>query len=336
LRVAAALVGAIAFPSAIAAQSADEFYKGKQITIVAPAGAGGTYDHYSRLAAQFLGEHIPGNPRIIVQNMPGAGGATATNYVFNVAPRDGTVLMALHANALQAQLLGTPGVTYDIAQVTAIGQFTDFNSSISVIDTAPAKTIEEAKRIELVLGATGKSSVQYQVPVLMNAVLGTKFKVVSGYKGAQDQDLAMEQGELHGRVGSLVSWGVTRPDWIRDGRLRPLVQIGTTRAKDFAQVPLITELTAKDDERQMFMLLASGTILGQSLVGPPGLPADRAALLRAAFDKTVADPRLLAHVEKAKLEFDPRPARDLEAQIRRIHATPTAAVERVKTLVGVE
>ena len=308
-----------------------DFYKGKTITILVPIGPGGTYDLYARLGAEILQKHLPGKPQVITQLMTGGGGAVSTNYLANRSPQDGTSLLSLHGSAPQNQVLGVTGVSYDLGKFLMVGQFSPLNSSLTVWRaTAPATTIEEAKKKEVVLGSTGAGSYQYQLPVLLNALIGTKIKVVLGYRGIPEQNLAMERGEIHGRGGTLVSWAVTEAHWVRENKIAHLVQVGKARAKGFEDVPLATELVSDPNHKLAFDLVSAGSLMGRSLAASPGIPADRAKALRAAFDAGIKDPEILDKAKQMKLDLDPASGADLEAIVKRILATPKAVIELVQ------
>ena len=333
-RLAAAAIAASAGGFAKADPVAD-FYKGKTITILVPIGPGGTYDLYGRLGADILQKHLPGKPQVITQLMTGGGGAVSTNYIANRSPKDGTSLISLHGSAPQNQVLGTTGVSYDLAQFLMVGQFSPLNSSLTVWRaTSPAVTIEEAKKKEVVLGSTGAGSYQYQLPILLNNLIGTKFKVVLGYRGIPEENLAMERGEIHGRGGTLVSWAVTEAHWVRENKIAHLVQVGTRRAPGFDAVPLATELVTDAGHKQSLDLVSAGSLMGRSLAGSPGIPADRAKALRAAFDAGIKDPEIVAKAKELKLDLEPGSGAQLQAIVTRILATPKPVVAMVKKAIG--
>jgi tripartite-type tricarboxylate transporter receptor subunit TctC len=326
-------IGAAACGGAAADPVAD-FYKGKTITILVPIGPGGTYDLYGRLGAEIMQRHLPGKPTVITQLMTGGGGAVSTNYLANRAPKDGTALISLHGSAPQNQVLGVTGISYDLNQFLMIGQFAPLNSSLTVMRaTSPATTIEEAKKHEVVLGSTGQGSYQYHLPILLNKLIGTKFKVVLGYRGIPEQNLAMERGEIMGRGGTLVSWAVTEAHWVRDNKIAHLVQVGAKRAKGFENVPMATELVSDPNHKLAFDLVSAGSLMGRSLAGSPGIPADRAKALRDAFDKGMKDPEILAKAAEWKLDLEPASGAALEALVKRILSTPKPVVDMVKEAI---
>ncbi len=325
------LASALLAAGGAAADPVADFYKGKTVTILVPIGPGGTYDMYGRLGAAILEKYLPGKPQVITQLMTGGGGAVSTNYIANRSPQDGTALISLHGSAPQNQVLGATGVSYDLGKFLMIGQFSPLNSSLTVWRaTAPATTIEEAKKKEVVLGSTGAGSYQYQLPMLLNALIGTKIKVVLGYRGIPEQNLAMERGEIHGRGGTLVSWAVTEAHWVRENKIAHLVQVGNKRAKGFEDVPLATELVTDPNHKLAFDLVSAGSLMGRSLAGSPGIPADRGKALREAFDKGMKDPEILAKAQDMKLDLEPASGAELEAIVKRILATPKPVIDLVK------
>lgn len=320
------------------AASADpvaDFYKGKTITILVPIGPGGTYDLYGRLGAEIMQKYLPGKPQVITQLMTGGGGAVSTNYLANRSPKDGTALISLHGSAPQNQVLGATGVSYDLNKFLMIGQFAPLNSSLTVWRaTSPALTIEDAKKHVVVLGSTGQGSYQYHLPMLLNALVGTKFKVVLGYRGIPEENLAIERGEIMGRGGTLVSWAVTEEQWVRENKIAHLVQVGARRAKGFENVPMATELVSDPAHKQAFDLISSGSMMGRSLAGSPGIPADRAKALREAFDKGMKDPEILDKAKAMKLDLEPGSGEELQNLVKRILGTPKPVVELVKKAIG--
>lgn len=319
------------------ADSVAEFYKGKTITVIVPIGPGGTYDFYGRLGAKIMEKHLPGNPRVITQLMTGAGGAVAAGYLDKIAAKDGTVLLCMHASSPQNQVLGLTGDQYDLRKFLMIGQFVPLNSSLTVWrPTSPAVTVQEAKQKEVVLGSTGAGSYQYQLPALMNALLGTRFKIILGFKSVNEENVAMERGEIHGRGGTLVSWEITQPHWVKDNKIAHLVQIGAKPAKGFESVPLIQDLTTNPDYKKAFLLIGASSQLGRSLVGTPGIPPDRANALRAAFEKGMNDPEILAQAKAWKLDLDPISGEEMQATVTSILDTPQPVVDLVKKELNIK
>jgi tripartite-type tricarboxylate transporter receptor subunit TctC len=328
---------ALTFSLPAASQSPEQFYKGKTVTVIVPIGPGGTYDFYGRLGARIMEKHLPGQPNVITQLMTGAGGAVAAGYLDKVAPKDGTVLLCMHASSPQNQVLGVTGDRYDLRKFLMIGQFVPLNSSLTVWrPTSPALTIEDAKKEQVVLGSTGAGSYQYQLPALMNALLGTKFKIILGFKSVNEENVAMERGEIHGRGGTIMSWEITQPEWVKDNKIAHLVQIGAKPAKGFENVPLVQDLTTNPDYKKAFMLVGASSQLGRSLVGTPGIPPDRAKALRHAFEEGMKDPEILALAKSWKLDLDPIPGEEMEATVNAILDTPKPVVDLVKKELNIK
>ena len=329
-----AALAVVGLTHAASADPVADFYKGKTVTILVPIGPGGTYDLYGRLGAEILQKHLPGKPTVITQLMTGGGGAVSTNYIANRSPKDGTALISLHGSAPQNQVLGVTGISYDLAQFLMIGQFSPLNSSLTVMRAlSPAQSIEEAKNKEVVLGSTGQGSYQYHLPILLNQLIGTKFKVVLGYRGIPEQNLAMERGEIMGRGGTIVSWAVTEAHWVNENRIVHLVQVGLGRAKGFEDVPNANELVKDPEHKLAIDLVSSGSLMGRSLAGSPGIPADRAKALRDAFDAGMKDPEILAKAKELKLDLEPASGTALDAIVKRILTTPKPVVEMVKKAI---
>jgi tripartite-type tricarboxylate transporter receptor subunit TctC len=314
-----------------------DFYKGKTVTVIVPIGPGGTYDFYGRLGAKIMSKHLPGNPNVITQLMTGAGGAVAAAHLDRVAAKDGTVLLSMHAGSPQSQALGVIGNRYDLRKFLMVGQFLPLNSSLTVWRaTSPATTIQEAMKKEVVLGSTGAGSYQYQLPALMNALVGTKFKIILGFKSVNEENVAMERGEIHGRGGTILSWAITQPHWVKDNKIAHLVQIGAKPAKGFEKVPLVQDLTANPDHKKAFMLVGASAQLGRSLVGTPGIPPDRAKAIRVAFEKGMKDPEILAQAKAWKLDLDPISGEDMEKTVTAILDTPQPVVDLVKKALNIK
>jgi tripartite-type tricarboxylate transporter receptor subunit TctC len=335
-RIAAGIVAVFAiFTSTVLApaQTADKF-KGKIFEVVVGYDTGGGYDIYARALARHIGKHLPGNPTVIVKNMPGAQTRTAANYLYNIAPKDGTVIGTIARGLPTEELLGSGGIRFESAKFNWIGSM---NNEVSVgvaWHTSPVKTLEDTKQREMVVGGIADSLLFAQV---MNAILGTKFKTISGYKSGGEIGLAMERGEVEGRMGwswsSVVSMN---PEWIREGKIRNLVQFSTSKHADLPNVPLVTELAGSDADRALLELVFSRQVIGRPFIAPPGLDAETVEILRKAFGDTMRDPAFLAEMQKANLEVNPIPGKDVQELINRLFKTPPAVLERAKTIIPVE
>jgi tripartite-type tricarboxylate transporter receptor subunit TctC len=317
-----------------AAQAQSNFFADKTISIYVGTGVGSTYDIYARLAADHMGKYIPGNPKIIVQSKPGAGGAVATAFVCNVAPRDGTVLGVVQQNVPLFQVLSPDSAKFDLAKANWIGTFTDIASVLAVFHSSPAKSLDEAKKHVVNVASTGQGSETFQVPTVLNATQGTKFKVVIGFKGVGDMDLAIERGEVVGRAGSLLSWTARQQGWLKEGKVTYLLQVGMVKDKEIPNVPLLLDLAKDDKMRKLYALMSSASAVGRSIFAPPGVPADRVAILRAAFDKAVADPKLLADAKKRDVTLNPSKGAEIQQIVADTIATPKDVVDQLRKVLG--
>ncbi len=295
--VAAAL--ALCGPVVANAQSAADFYKGKTLKIIFGYGVGGTYGKYSQILAQYLAPNL-GAETVITQSMPGAGGIKATNYFYNVASKDGLTLLMPPDTLIISELLRPKAVKYKSGDFTWLGTAVQSNSVIAIRGDAGIKTVQDLKNKKIIMGSTGKGSQTFLMPMLANGVYNSKFKIVSGYKGSRKAQLAMEQGEVQGVSLTWLSWKSAKEKWFKEGFAKAVLQIGVTKEKDLPDVPMLSDLVTGEDKKIVNFMASMGPI-GRGLVAPPGVPQDRIAFLRAAFDKTVADPAFAADAQKRKL-----------------------------------
>jgi tripartite-type tricarboxylate transporter receptor subunit TctC len=298
-------------------------FEGKTITIVTSTGVGGVYDLTARVIARHMGRHIPGHPTLIVQNMPGGGNVLATNYMYNIAPKDGTVIATVHNAMPLHQVLDGRGVRFDAGKFNWLGSTGNENEVILVWHGAGIYTIKQAKEREVVLGATGAGSGLSIIPAAVNNVLGTRFKMVIGYKTSEDINLAMERGEVQARAFGINSIIAQHPDWLNEHKVVFLAQAGVKRDKDLPDVPLLTELAATAEQRAVLKLISAPAGLGHPYLAPPGTPPDRVAVLRSAFAATLRDKAFLAEVDKLQIAIDPMSAEEVgEIVAETIHASP--------------
>jgi tripartite-type tricarboxylate transporter receptor subunit TctC len=335
LKVTAAAAGlALLASQAMAQSSVESFYKGKQMDLVIGYSAGGGYDTYARLVARYLGQFVPGQPNIVARNMPGGGSRVAAGFVFKVAPKDGTVLATADQSLSLAQAIGDKGIQFDTTKFIYIGNPSAENNTTVTWHTTGIKTIEDATRQEVPMGATGGST-SSQYPRAMNALLGTKFKIILGYPGGNDINLAMEKGEVAGRgSNSWASWKSTRPDWVRDKKINILVQIGLTKAPDLQDVPLLLDLAKNDSDRAVLRMLSAPATIGRPFFTTPGVPEDRVRALRAAFEKMIVDPGFVDEAKKTNLEIDPVSGEELQKIVNEIVNTPKETAERLAAIIG--
>ena len=330
---AALFAGCWALP--VAAQEAvAQFYRGRTITIIVGSSAGGGYDTYARLMARFFSKHMPGNPTVVLTNMPGAGSNLMSAYVANVAPKDGTVIGANFQGTVLDPLIGqNPVGNYDPSKLNYIGSANNDVFLCFARADAPVKTFAEAFTHELVLGATATGSSTHDFPLLLNNLLGTKFKIVNGYPGTREIGLAMEDGEVQGQCGT--SWASligTHPEWVRDHSVNILAQEETNGYPDLnkAGVPRTLDFAKTPEQRQILELVYSQEIFARPYMVATEVPKERVEVLRKAFMETWADPDLLAEAKKIDLDVAPISGADVQAVIAKIYATPPAVIAKAK------
>jgi tripartite-type tricarboxylate transporter receptor subunit TctC len=318
-----------------ASAQAQEFYRGKQLTILVGGTAGSGVDQSARLVARYLARYLPGNPAITVQIMGGAGGIRVVEFLHAVAARDGTVIAALPPGPLLEPLIGTRKAAYSMAEFTAVGAMSkDVSLCVSWHD-APFKSIDDAKAREMVVGGTGAGSNPDVFPMVLNRLLGTKFKLITGYVGSQEIALAMERKEVQGRCGwGLASVKSTRPDWLRDKKLNILLQFALEKSQELPDVPLVLDLVKDPADKQLMTLLLAPLGIARPFLAPPGVPAERAAELRKAFMAAMQDEELRAEGRKIGLDdIDPTAGDDMQKLLQQIYATPEAVVEQARAML---
>jgi tripartite-type tricarboxylate transporter receptor subunit TctC len=313
------------------AQSVADFDRGKTVNVLIGVGVGGEYDLQARLVARHLGKHIPGNPTLVPQNMTGAGGIKMANYLFAQAPRDGTTIGMLGNNFAATQAVGGQGVQFDVRKFRWLGTIAPVVETMAVWHTAGVKTIEDVRRKEVVAGASGKGAITFIYPSMMNELLGTKFKIVTGYAGGNEINLAMERGEVQARNNTWSSWKATKAAWLKDGKISVIVQAGP-RAPDL-DVPSVEDLARTPDERKVIELVVSGTRLGRPMAATPDVPEDRLAALRAAYRATMADPAFLAEAANLNFEVAPVYGEDMQKIVGEVMSTPKELAARARHLL---
>ena len=309
-------------PGQPAADEVADFYKGKTLTFYVGSRAGGTYGLYTRLLGAHIGKHIPGNPKFIYKFDDGTGGLIAANYMSQAAPRDGTYIGTTQQTVPVSQVIN-PGVgKFDVREWSLIGSMTPARNLFAIWKNgAPATTIDEMKKVEVRVAATGKTSPTYIYPTLMNKFLGTKFKVITGYKFGRAH-LAMEQGEHFGINSSYTSFKVRFPQYITGNKLKWLVQIGLTKEPDLPDVPLLRDLIKDPVHKQVVDLASISNEFGRFYYLPPGVPKDRVAALRKAFISALKDPALLADAKKRRVPIEPVSHKRLEKLLNNLHSAP--------------
>ncbi|MEA2984032.1 MAG: hypothetical protein QOD94_286 [Alphaproteobacteria bacterium] len=313
-----------------AGESVAEFYAGKTVTIVVGSDVGGGYDANARLLSRHIGKFIPGNPTVIVQNRPGGGSIIAANYIYNVAPKDGTTIGMVQRGIPLFKLTNQPGVQYDPEKYTWIGNMASEVGVTVVSDQSPAKKTEDLFTQEIVVGGSGAGAENETGPRLLNAVLGTKFKLVSGYKSQTEVTLAMERGELAG-VGSM-SWPNVKNNKaqeLRQGKIRVLMQNGMKRDKDLPNVPLSLEFAKNDADRQALEFYFTQNTIARPIIAPPGVPTDRAAALRAALLAMAKDQEFKDDAARLGFDTDPVSGEEVQRIVEMLVKTPAEVVKRV-------
>jgi tripartite-type tricarboxylate transporter receptor subunit TctC len=328
-----ATLTALALPAT--ADEVADFYKGKTVNIIVGFGAGGGYDLYARVIGRHLGNHIPGHPTIVVQNMEGAGSVRAANYVYGVAPKDGTVIAAVNQNAPMYQMLGGAGAQYDANKLQYLGSAANSNGLIYTWYKSGIKTVADAMKREVPLGAVGKSSDSYIYPTVVNSLVGTKFKPIPGYAGTGQINIAIERGEVMGRGGN--TWASVQSrnaSWLAEHKLNFVVQIGFKKEDELPKVPLLQELVKNDDDRKVVDVISLPTALGYTHWLAPGVPKARLEALRAAYAATLKDSAFLAEAKKSNLEVRPQTGAEVAALAHKVAVTPKPILVRTAKLLG--
>ncbi len=288
------------------AQSVSDFYKGRTVTIIYGFGAGGTYGKYSLMFSEFLPKYIPGNPNVISQSMPGAGGLKAANYAYNVMPKDGSGLYMPADSIVISELLRPKKVKFKSDKFTWLGNAIESNSVIVLRADSGINTLSDLKKKQIIVASSGKGSQTFLMPQLLNALYGAKFKIVTGYKGSRKMMLSMEQGESQGVSLTWLAWRSAHPDWFKPGGFgKAVVQIGYQKEKELPDVPMFSEVVKSKTDKAIVAFMASLGPIGRGLATPPGVPADRVAALQTAFTKMVNDPAFVAAAVKRKLRVKP-------------------------------
>ena len=325
-------LSAITLAAASPALAQDPTLTGRSMTMIIGFGAGGGYDQWGRTVGRHLGKHMPGKPNVVPQNMPGGGSFTAANHIYTVAPKDGSVLGIIARDAPLGPLSGMTGARFDPLKITWVGTPTTETNVCFAHKRAKVQSFDDLLKHELIIGNTGAGTGTYTYPRGLNGLLGTKFKLVSGFKVSTDVLLAIERGEVDGLCESWDSAFGKRPELFRDGTLKVLFQAGPHVEAEI-KAPSIFSLVKTPEQKQALEYLYAGQGIGRPFVAPPEMPADRVKMLRDAFAATMKDPEFLADAKKGKLDVNPTDGAELEALIKRIYTTPKHLVEQVATLI---
>ncbi len=319
-----------ASPAQAQSDAAADFYRGKTVNVLIGVGVGGEYDIQARLVARHIGKHILGNPTVVAQNMTGAGGLRMINYLYNVAAKDGTYI-GMIANAFPAmQAVGAPGVQFDAGKMQWIGSIAPVNETLAVWHTTGVKTIDDARKREVVAGASARGAITFIYPQMMNELLGTKFKIVTGYPGGNEINLAMERGEVEARNNTWSSWKATKAAWLKEKKINVIAQAGP-RAPDL-DAPSVEDAARSPEERRLIELVVSGTQLGRPLATNTA-PPERVAALRAAYAATMKDPEFLAEAKTLNFEINPVLGEPMQKIVEKVLATPKELAAKAKGLM---
>jgi tripartite-type tricarboxylate transporter receptor subunit TctC len=331
LPVAVLTVGATLLPNHADADSIADFYRGKTINVYIGVNVGGGYDFEARLLARFMRAHIPGNPVLVPQNMIGAGGIKMANFLYSIAPQDGTAIGMFPNTLIAVQAVGTDGAQYEANRFSWIGSMTTSPLTFTTWHTTGVKTIEDARRRDLTVAASNKGAITYTFPRMLNEFLGTKLKIVSGYQGNSTMVVAMERGEVDGVTNSWDSWKSLNPSWLTEKKINPLVQT-EPKARDL-DIPSVQELARNDEDRQVIALIVSGDALGKPLAMAPNVPPERVKALRDAFDATIKDPEFIKAAAAARIEVNPIRGMALQGTVNKVLATPKHLIERARSII---
>jgi tripartite-type tricarboxylate transporter receptor subunit TctC len=332
---AAVLITAAAYAAPVAqAQSVADFYKGNRITLYVTAPPGGGYDLNARTLARYFGKHVPGNPLVIIQTMPGANGMIAANYVYNVAPKDGTAIWSGGRTVPYAPLFNIQGARHDVTKLSWLGSTASDVGMVVVWHTAPHQTAEDLFKTELIVGATDPAADTYFFPYVLNNLIGTKFRITPGYRAQPPILLAMERGEVQGsgNVG-LDSLLAAHPDWIRDKKVRLLMQLGLAKHPSMPDPPLVMDFARTDEQRRLLTVFMSMKRFGYPFFIGPDVPADRVQALRTAFMDTMRDPEFLAETAQQRRELSPVSGEDMQHSLQESYSLPPDLLEKMRAVI---
>jgi tripartite-type tricarboxylate transporter receptor subunit TctC len=313
------------------ADPVEDFYKGRTIKFIVGSNTGGSYDTYSRLLTAHMGRHIPGNPTLVVENMPGASGTKSAQYIGEIAPKDGSVIGMFNQSMPQRQMFEPDQVHFDLSKFGWIGAMNTSTTVFITWHTSGVKTLEDARKKEVVMGALSAAGGNSVYPLLINAFLGTKFKVVLGYQGGNTIQLAMERGEVDGRAA--VVWSGLKagwPHWIAEKKIFVLLQTGLTKEKDLPDAPLLLDLAKNQEEKAIFRFVSSDSAMGFPVTAPPGIPAERLAALQKAFLDTMKDPEFVKIATERQLEIEPSTGDEVRKVVEDLIGTPKDVIAKIK------
>ena len=333
---AAFAVICVAAPAGIRAETVEEFYKGKTITAVVPFAPGGGYAIYTQIVARHLPRFVPGNPTVVPQHMPGAGGILASNHIFNIARRDGSVMAMVSDSVALASVIDADKIKYKVNDFIWIGAIERVNNVMAVRADTGVKTFDDLKSREIALGASGPGSPTSLLPSLLRWMAPVKLRTVEGYPGISQMFAAVERGEV---AGMTVSWTIfksLKPEWFRDGTMVPIMQFGSVKEKDLPAVPLANEIAQTPEQKAVSRFMASNVDVGRSFILPPQVPADRVAALRVAFDKMVADPAFKEEIAKAGFELTPATGQQVQEAVALSTRIDDKLADTIRRIVAVK
>lgn len=326
----------LASMGSVQAQSGKSFYEQKQVRLIIGQAVGGDYDAGGRLLAKYLGRHIPGEPSVVVQNMPGAASVVAANFLFNIAPHDGSLLGSFSRNLVSQTVLGAPGVLADFRQFNYLGGTSEPSARVCAAWRARSvKSTDDLFRHELIVAGAGVGSGPSLIPIALNNVLGTKFKLVEGYAGTMQANLAMERGEVEGVCRALKNFDAVT-EGIRSGEIKLLLQLSADPIPEYPSVPSVYSLAKTQEERQMLRFILSSEEFVRPYVFPPNVPQDRVEIMRRAIAASTRDPELVAEAKRLNLDMAHQPAQKFIDLVNELYSAPPALVERVKKIVPIE
>ncbi len=329
---AASLIALLSLTGALRAQS--ETFD-KPITIYVAGTAGGGIDLLARALARHMGKYLPGSPNVVVQDMPGAGGIRAAHFLAESAPRDGTAIGTFAGGPVIEPLIGARNPGYDMSKFTWVGAVSKDVGVCLSYGTTPFKTVEDLRDKEMIVAGTGAGSDSDTYPIILNQVLQTKIKLITGYLGTKETIMAIENGEAHGRCSVAYSaLKMARPDWLRDKKINIIMQFGLEKSSELPDVPLVLDFVKNADDRQLMELLMGTMAVARPFMAPPGVPEGRANALRRAFDKTMKDEGFLAEARQLQLDVEPTSGEEAQKIVQSMYATPKAVVERAKKLLS--
>jgi len=324
--------GAVLAEGDARADTVADFYRGKTINVYIGVNVGGGYDLEARLLARFMRAHIPGNPLLVPQNMIGAGGIKMANFLYYIAPQDGTAIGMFPQTLVAVQAVGTEGVQYDANRFSWLGSMSRSSLTFATWHTTGVKTIEDARRRELTVAASNKGAITYTFPRMLNEFLGTRLRIVSGYQGNSTMVVAMERGEVDAVTNSWDSWKSLNPAWLAEKKINLLVQ--TEPKANELNIPSVQELARNEDDRQVIALIISGDALGKPLATTPSVPPERVQALRDAFDATVKDPEFIKAAAAARIDVNPIRGEALQETVRKVLATPKRLADRARSIIA--